>query len=65
MLQLFVQRYAAVSAAERPRMSGARGRERRESHARESDRASDVPRVRHHEAPVGVQAVESVDLVAL
>src|SRR6185437_8784794 len=62
VLQCLVAPHAVVGARQRPRVPGARGRERLESHLLERDGGADVPRVRDHEAALGVQPVERLDL---
>ena len=47
-----------IQLAERPGEAGARRRERLEPHRCEQLGRADVPRVRHHEDPVGVQLAE-------
>src|SRR5439155_9424420 len=52
------ERDPIVGATQRPRETGARGRQRPEPELFQGARAPSVPRVRHHEAAGGVQAVK-------
>ena len=65
MLERLVAPHAVVGAGERPGVPGARRRQRLEAHLLERDGGAGVPRVRHHEAALGVQAVKGLDLLAL
>ena len=51
-----------VRATQRPGETGARRRQRLEAHLLQGPRAPRIPRVRHHEAPGGVQAAERLGL---
>src|SRR5436190_1564686 len=57
MLERLVAPHAVVGARERPGVPGARRRQRLEAHLLERDGGADVPRVRYHEAALGVQPV--------
>src|SRR4029077_7285268 len=65
MLERLVSGDVSVGPTDRPRLSGARRRERLEAHPLESDRAPEIPRVRHHEAALGVEPAKRLDAFVL
>jgi hypothetical protein len=63
VLQRLVARSLVVRAADCPRETGARGRQRREAKLLQRTGTADIPRVRHHKTSGRVQAVKCFDAI--